>query len=293
MIKFEEHDDNLFLMLEEPVPLTPDAEMPCLTRLIQDNSRMGMFNRDTKPSRLSDHYLVARIVSNNIVVDDFMESDYHRFEIIGTLVEEGSKEWALYQMMQGKRVYNPCLEKHKSDKSDTRCLHAYSKFGQDVVVKNILTGVDSILGAANISHWMNYAEPTGWQIYKEPEPELQFKVGDWVEFIDAGGRNSQGKYLSKAYDHAILVRDTIYNMRCVVPTTKIIRKLKPSEIVVRIGCLRGTIRYCLSFDNDGAKHDAIKIFNSNGKSIAVIRLDALDKETRELVEDLLKAQEEE
>lgn len=43
---FEEHDDNLFRMLEEPVPLTPDAEMPCLVRLIQDNSPMGLRNKD-------------------------------------------------------------------------------------------------------------------------------------------------------------------------------------------------------------------------------------------------------
>ena len=101
MLKFEEHEGLIFKMLDKPVPLTPDAEMPCLTRLIQDDSRMGMFNRDTKPSRLSDFYLVARIVSNNIVVDEFMESDYNRFEIIGTPVAEGSAEWRNYQLVHG------------------------------------------------------------------------------------------------------------------------------------------------------------------------------------------------
>jgi hypothetical protein len=203
--QFEIHEGQLFLMLEEPVPLTTDAKLPRVVRLIQDDSRMGMFNRDTKPSRLSDFYLAARIVNNNIIVDEFMESDYHRFEIIGYPVDEGSAEWALYQMMQGKWVYNPSLEKHKSDKLDTRYLHAYGKFGQDIVVKNTLTGIDSILGAANISHWTNYAEPSGWQIYKEPEhpkPLLadaqvgdlcEHRNGDWSQIIDTNGTYIQGQ----------------------------------------------------------------------------------------------------
>jgi hypothetical protein len=31
MIKFKEHDGLIFKMLDKPVPLTPDAEMPCLS----------------------------------------------------------------------------------------------------------------------------------------------------------------------------------------------------------------------------------------------------------------------
>ena len=75
------------------------------------------------------------------------------------------------------------------------------------------------------------------------------------------------------------------------PYTSCLSKLSPYDVVIHIGCLSGTIRYCLFFDNDGEKHDAIKIFNSNGKSIAIIRLEALDTETRKIVEGLLEAQE--
>ncbi|MCK9436510.1 MAG: hypothetical protein M0Q12_04795, partial [Synergistaceae bacterium] len=45
MIKFKEQDGMLFRMLEEPVPLTPDAKMPVLVRLIQDDSPMGRLNK--------------------------------------------------------------------------------------------------------------------------------------------------------------------------------------------------------------------------------------------------------
>lgn len=183
MINFKEHDGMLFKMLDKPVPLTPDAEMPCLVRFRMPFSErfrrkhegVAFFCDAIKKNPLCGNRLYAYETRRVGCIAEPRE-----LEIIGTLVKEGSKEWALYQMMQGKWVYNPFLEKHKSDKLDTRCLHAYSKFGQDVVVKNILTGVDSILGAANISHWTSYAEPTGWQLYEEPKPEPIFTIGDKV-----------------------------------------------------------------------------------------------------------------
>ena len=129
--------------------------------------------------------------------------------------------------------------------------------------------------------WISTVANTGWQIFdpkstKTPiveckncikkcgkrndsidhcvdyEPEPAFKVGDWVEFIDVGGRKSQGKYLSKAYDHAILVLDISYkiNARCVVPTAKIIRKLAPSEVKVAI-TLTGTVSQDSILDKAG------------------------------------------
>ena len=185
MTNFKEHDGMLFKMLDKPVPLTPDAEMPCLVRFRVPFSKrfrekhegVAFFCDAIKKNPLYGNRLYAYETRRVGCIAEPRE-----LEIIGYPVADGSKEWALYQMMQGKWVYNPYLEKHKSDKIDTRCLHAYSKFGQDVVVKNILTGVDSILGAANISHWTNYAEPTGWQIYHEPKPLLaDAKVGDLVK----------------------------------------------------------------------------------------------------------------
>ena len=122
----------------------------------------------------------------------------------------------------------------------------------------------------------------------EPKHESQYKVGDWVEFIDVGGRTSQGKYESIGYN-AIIVLDITCNMRCVVPTTKIIRKLKPSEIVVRIGCLSGTIAKS-SDPNHFLMIHSRPITDCN---YSIIRFSAIDTPIREIVESLLKAQKEE
>jgi len=169
MIKFEEHDGLIFKMLDKPVPLTTDAEMPCLVRLIQDDSRMGMFNRDTKPSRLSDFYLVARIVSNNIVVDEFMESDYSRFEIIGTLVKEGSAEWAFgWQICEKpKEEPQPAKEpiancencKHVCTNSNIDHCHMYEPKPES---ENIIHG--HIPADMNLKyfHYVNLRSGIGW-----------------------------------------------------------------------------------------------------------------------------------
>jgi len=215
----------------------------------------------------------------------------------GYPVVDGSAEWALWQMEQGKWVYNPSLEKHKSDKLDTRYLHAYGKFGQDVVVKNILTEIDSILGSANISHWTNYAEPTGWQLYKEPKPEQKpspsFKVGDWVR-----GKSGYA-YKITAYPSKLLpdnpnVYDAIpassmYGPSLCLELSDIESKLKPSEVVVHIGCLSGTVRPVTT----NGIHIRFHLIDVDDKIIATIRISSLDAHTREIVESLLEAQEEE
>ena len=54
MINFKEHDGLLFKMLEEPVPLTDDAELPVLVRLIQDDTMLGKANkRSYRPDTLA------------------------------------------------------------------------------------------------------------------------------------------------------------------------------------------------------------------------------------------------
>ena len=417
-MNYGKYEGQLCRMLEEPVPLTPDAEMPCLTRLIQDDSRMGMFNRDTKPSRLSDFYLVARIVSNNIVVDEFMESDYNRFEIIGTPVAEGSEDWAWYQMMQGEKINHAELSSQRFYANKKERFYAikkgcdycafYENDGNEVCTSPISKRTRRTYGefieyskSWGILSWQIYKEPkpllakakvgdlcqrrdgkwvqidrllsiggmpwicyeigglryinngeqlnsklselgiisteplapegtaewawqmlmlqkpvshpaegefqdtyytkegfvrcmakTGWQLYEpKQEPESQYKVGDWLEFIDAGGRKSQGKYLSKAYDNAILVLDITYNMRCVVPVTKIIRKLSPSEVVIHIGCLSGTVED-LSYAESGRFWLIGKATERCQQGMFVLLYDEmLDTPTSNLVESLLKAQE--
>jgi len=124
----------------------------------------------------------------------------------------------------------------------------------------------------------------------------QLKVGDWIEWSEGLGITYQSQ-ITRVSQSAVYSKGICIPLKIItsygVMERQIIRKLKPSQVVVKIGCLSGTIRYCLSFDHAGAKHDAIKMFNGDGKCIAIIRLEALDTGTRELVEGLLKAQKEE
>ncbi len=105
MIKFEEHDGKLFRMLEEPTPLTPDAEMPCLVRLIQDDSPMGRYNREVFSVRfLCDTFLFKGGVSH--ITRGMTTEHISRYEVIAEHCPEGSVYWALWQMQNGKTVCN-------------------------------------------------------------------------------------------------------------------------------------------------------------------------------------------
>ena len=111
---------------------------------------------------------------------------------------------------------------------------------------------------------------------QQPNPEPQYKVGDWVEWcgdqymVESAPPQSGGRYdIRSPYDE----------LGCSVYPENITRKLKPSEIVVRIGCLSGTIK---RWDST-----TFHIFHGNSK-FSKIHIDALDTETRNLVESLLK-----
>lgn len=74
-----------------------------------------------------------------------------------------------------------------------------------------------------------------------------------------------------------------------LPQLKIIHKLKPSQVVVEIGCLSGTVRPV----STNGTHIWFHLVGVDDKTIATIRISCLDTPTRELVESLLEAQEEE
>jgi hypothetical protein len=91
MTNFKEHDGMLFKMLDKPVPLTADAEMPCLVRLIQDDTMLGRTNKRI----YRQDELAQKIICSNLTDGLFMNGHFaYRFEIIGTFVEEGSDDWA-------------------------------------------------------------------------------------------------------------------------------------------------------------------------------------------------------
>ena len=106
--RFEEHEGQLFRMLDKPVPLTADAEMPCLVRLIQDDSQMGKYNQDMNCFDVIGKmlYITQKIKENPFYSNtlhaygktsrsqDSCIASIHQLEIIGYPVVEGSKEWA-------------------------------------------------------------------------------------------------------------------------------------------------------------------------------------------------------
>ncbi len=218
--RFEEHEGKLFKMLEEPTPLTPDAEMPCLVRLIQDDSPMGKHNKDLHgfdPERLTPRICTEVVGVNDLSdpnrgsarCDGFMSIQYYRYELIGTHVKVG--DWVELN------VYN----NH-----------------QGQIKKMFPAGMGELCGTR-----IHRTEPT---------------------FLITG--------LSGEFHY-----DTIT------------RKLSPADIVIHIGCLSGTVRrindifFCLNPSTE------------KGRVVPEARIPhaMLDTHTRELVESLLKAQEEE
>jgi len=174
--QFEEHNGKLFLMLDEPEPLRVDSEMPCLARLIQDDTDIGQHNikvvstktlyRNVVVYEQSNLYAKTRGNLNNVPI--------YRLEIIGYPVVDGSAEWALYQMMQELRVCGTyrgeTVVVYMSD-PDYGFFKAVKEFGM----------YDGI--TIDEFHFLAHAEHQGWQIWypsEEPKPEPIFKIGDKV-----------------------------------------------------------------------------------------------------------------
>ena len=81
------------------------------------------------------------------------------------------------------------------------------------------------------------------------------------------------------------IRSPYDELGCSVYPENITRKLSPSEVVVRIGCLSGTIAKSCDPNYFLMLHSR-PVTNCNH---SMIRFSALDTETRLLVESLLKA----
>ncbi len=179
--RFEEYEGQLFRMLEEPTPLTPDAEMPCLVRLIQDDSLMGRYNRDASYSDVIGKLYVAQKIKENPYYSNTLHAYYkdsngkdsciasiHQLEIIGTFVEEGSKDWALYSAMNGKSFV------HK----DAKQCRIFTMFSEREL--RVSDGEGETVEYVEIDEFLNDAAKDGWQLYEpEPKPLLaDAQVGD-------------------------------------------------------------------------------------------------------------------
>jgi hypothetical protein len=113
-----------------------------------------------------------------------------------------------------------------------------------------------------------------------------FKVGDWVEHKESKEQATIRRIMSYGaieIEFAYSTESDIYQAN---DFHNDFRKLSPSEVIVKIGCLSGTVR----INGEDCEHFLLK--HSPGRA-STIRFDALDTETRDLVESLLEAQEEE
>ncbi len=290
MTKFKKHEGKLFRMLDDPVPLAPDSKLPCLVQLIQDDSPMGRNNKNCFTSYLEQKfigcleqkYVIKELVGGKkVAIEKGLVSAHNsRFEIIGTFVEEGSKDWAVWQMMNGEKVFRVEWE------CDMYCQYTNNE------IITFRYGISSTISP--VEEWIANAKRAdfGWQIYKEPE--LKYKVGDWVEVESSHTKGktfvSVIKEMPNQKHYTVHVNSsfggyTVYG----VMERQIVRKLKPSEVRIRIGCLEGTVE---AVSNKGI-HLWFHLVRDDGHLIATIRISNLDPHTRELVESLLKAQEEE
>jgi hypothetical protein len=277
MIKFETINGTLCRMVE-PEPLQLDSPMPCVVRYIQDCSPMGRYMKRKYDMVINTVAIVSRIGTDGRAYssDKIFIEEVEVLEIIGYPVEEGSAEWALYQMMQGKMV---CHETSPWD---------WYRMYNDHAIQNRTVGYMD-----RVSAWLESTVQSGWQLYKEPKPELKYKAGDFVEIINwYSGTKHLGQIDS--IDHEIHIGTHRFDIsgKSVmerVPQLSIIHKLKP---IVNIGCLSGTIKD-LSYAEDGRFwFIGGKTERCPGGMHCILYLEMLDTPTRKLVESLLKAQEE-
>ena len=186
------------------------------------------------------------------------------------LAEVGTAEWALQMMKLGNKVRNRDWDGGSYERSLLYC----QLIGETIKYNEGCSAFDVCL-----SDWeAPYIKNTGWQLYEEPQPT--YKVGDWVEY-------KKGKH------HQV---DSVHDGCCYLSYGKgcgcfsalysdITRKLDPSEVRVKV-VLEGTVER-----HDGNPQYWFKL-RSSEYNYALISIDMLDTPTRELVESLLRAQEE-
>ena len=277
MIKFKEQDGKLFRMLEEPTPLTPDAEMPCIIVPIQDDSPMGRFVKQCwgHDEIFMREYTICSInadMAAKVGVAKDTPLSIHMFEIIGTHVAEGSAEWAHHMMQQGLKVKNDDSYAEYYALYGSRCYPYY---------KNRAGNIERFDNNLVASYNLPYNYPTGWQIYEEPKEEPQ----PAKEPI-ADCENCKHVCTNSNIDHCHMYEPKH-------ESENIIHGHIPADIVIHIGCLSGTVKD-LSYEEDGRFwFIGKKTERCPGGMYAILYEEMLDAETRELVEGLLKAQQEE
>ena len=194
-----------------------------------------------------------------------------RFDIIATepLAEVGSAEWAWQMMLLGKKVTYGSI-------TDSYWLMVG---GECEYRKNDNSQQDT--WRRDKHEFLNaHGETHTWQLY-EPKPEPSFAVGDVVRHHSSPYDCGVGYIVEIDGNNACVF--FVDDMDTEVVSMSELSRCNPSEVIVKIGCLEGTVRKDI--------YGKFKLVHPNNYA-SLIWLSALDTPIRSFVESLLKAQEE-
>jgi hypothetical protein len=283
MIKFEEHEGKLFKMLDEPVPLKENDEN-VLVRFITH----GVIGEYVMEHWLDNNQENVPIYVEDVDSDgdvtvwiDENRNEHHccpfpMFEIIGIHVKEGSDDWAWYKMIGGEKIMCAGMNSQRFYAIKEGCDYCalYENDGNEVRINTKRT----------YDEFIEYSKMCGissWEIYKEPKEEQQP-----VKEPIANCKNCKHVCTNSNIDHCHMYEPKH-------ESENIIHGHIPADIVIHIGCLSGTVKD-LSYAEDGRFwFIGKKTERCPGGMYAILYEEMLDAETRELVEGLLKAQNEE
>lgn len=258
----------------EPKPLLADAKAGDLCML-----RNGGYTQIDSVKRLGGKTWYDRTDRYTSYPDGrLFKGENNESDIIATepLAEVGSAEWAWQMMKLGNKVRNSDWDDGTYERSLLYC----QLIGETIKYNEGCSAFDVCL-----SDWeAPYIKNTGWQIY-EPKPESQYKVGDWVEHKESKEQATIRRIMSYGaieIEFAYSTESDIYQAN---DFHNDFRKLSPSEVIVKIGCLEGTVEKAQDYAYFLLWH------SKTDCDYSMIKWDALDTRTSELVESLLKAQE--
>lgn len=144
--KFIKAKDMLFLKCE-PELLDIDKHGKSLVRYIQNDTRMGLYNKEA----VCEEKALEKVLLYE-PRDIYIAGDHHtRFEVIAKHCPEGSREWALWKMLNGEMVHMSSFP-YKALNGEIYCTNSAGE----------------IYPATSYQLWLENKAKDGWKIYEEP-----------------------------------------------------------------------------------------------------------------------------
>jgi hypothetical protein len=255
---------------EQPKPLLADAKVGDLCQRRDGGYVTILKTNGYRQFPVMCDDLMTRTLDGKIC------SGHPEYDIVSTepLAPIGSAEWALQMMKLGKDV---CRKGH-----ETAYYHICND-GKEIAC-SLKNESRLTYGHLLVRKWGETGND--WQLYEpkqEPcpacngtgkveKPEPKFKVGDLVTDGVINGN------ITSLTDDLAWVKTGLYEYRMSLCN---LTPISPSEVVIHIGCLSGTVR-----SRDSKSFHLLR----KGKNTMVIYFDALDTPTRKLVRELIEKQ---